>query len=327
MKRNLHAGKRQSGGFSLNVFTEDELYEIHLATLEVLQRTGIFVEDEVALEIFDGGGAEVDRKAKIVKIPPYIVEDAVRSAPSKLFLAGRDPKNDIVLESNRVHFTGFAVAVQLLDPYTGEIRKPTKADIAAAAIMEDYLSEVDVNQKAMDALDVPQEVLALHNAEALFPNTTKHCFIGAGNGKQQRKLIEMAAVIAGGEDKLRSRPLASFHTCPVSPLKLVRESCEVIMECARSGMVIDLLSMAMAGGSSPVHLAGTLVTHNAEVLSGIVLDQLTRKGAPVMYGSSTTAMDLRLATASVGSPECGMISAAVAQMAQYYQIPSWVAGG
>ena len=326
MKRNLHAGKRQSGGFSLNVFTDDELDEIHLATLEVLEKTGVFFEDVKALEILDGGGARVDRKTRIVKIPPHVVEDAVRSAPSKLFLAGRDPKNDIVLESNRVHFTGFAVAVQVLDPYTGKLRKPTKADIAAAAILEDYLSEVDVNQKAMDALDVPQEVLALHNAEALFPNTTKHCFIGAGNGKQQRKLIEMAGVIAGGEDKLRERPLASFHTCPVSPLKLVRESCEVIMECARSGMVIDLLSMAMAGGSSPVHLAGTLVTHNAEVLSGIVLNQLTAKGAPAIYGSSTTTFDLTYATAPVGAPELGMISAGVAALARYYLLPSYVAG-
>ena len=84
--------------------------------------------------------------------------------------------------------------------------------------------------------------------------------------------------------------------------------------------------MAMAGGSSPVTLAGTLVTHNAEVLAGITLAQLTERGAPVIYGSSTTAMDLRLARASVGSPECGMINAGVAQLARFYLLPSWVAG-
>ena len=84
--------------------------------------------------------------------------------------------------------------------------------------------------------------------------------------------------------------------------------------------------MAMAGGSSPVTLAGTLVTHNAEVLAGITLAQLTERGCPVMYGSSTTAMDLKLAAASVGSPEIAMISAAVAQMARRYLLPSFVAG-
>ena len=73
-------------------------------------------------------------------------------------------------------------------------------------------------------------------------------------------------------------------------------------------------------------LAGTMVTHNAEVLAGITLSQLTRKGAKVIYGSSTTAMDLRLAAASVGTPECALISAAVAQLARFYLLPSWVAG-
>ena len=88
----------------------------------------------------------------------------------------------------------------------------------------------------------------------------------------------------------------------------------------------NILSMAMAGASAPVTLAGTLVVHNAEVLAGIALAQLTRRGTPMFYGSSTTAMDLRLAAASVGSPECGVISAAVAVIAKQYRLPSYVAG-
>ena len=84
--------------------------------------------------------------------------------------------------------------------------------------------------------------------------------------------------------------------------------------------------MAMSGGSSPVTLDGTLVLHNAEVLAGITLSQLTERGAPVDYGTSTTAMDMKLAAASVGSPELALFSAAVAQMARRYLIPSFVAG-
>jgi trimethylamine--corrinoid protein Co-methyltransferase len=101
MKRNLHAGKRHSGGLSPNILTDDELDEIHLATLEILKKTGLFVEDEEALAIFDGGGAIVDAKRKIEKFLPYLVEDSIRSAPSKVVLAGRDLKHDIVIESNR----------------------------------------------------------------------------------------------------------------------------------------------------------------------------------------------------------------------------------
>ncbi len=98
------------------------------------------------------------------------------------------------------------------------------------------------------------------------------------------------------------------------------------MGAARHGIPNNVISMAMSGASSPVTLAGTLVTHNAEVLAGLTLAQLTERGAPTIYGSSTTAMDLRYAAASVGSPELAMISAGVAQLAQRYLLPSFVAG-
>ena len=327
MRRNLHAGKRQSGGLSLNIFTREELDEIHFATLEVLEHTGLLIDNDEALEIFHGAGARVDKQKRIVKMPPYLVEDAIRSAPSKLFLAGRSPENDFIMEGNRVGFTNFGEGVFIIDPYTGEHRETTKQDVADSAKICDYLSEIDVYERAVGASDVPMETVQLHNAEAWLPNTSKHGFMGPGNAYLMQKITQMAAAIAGGMDNLLERPIISFITCPVSPLKLVPETCEIIMEGARSGMAVNILSMAMAGGSSPVTLAGTLVDHNAEVLGGIVLSQLTSKGAKVIYGSSTTAMDLRLAAATVGSPECAVINAAVAQMSTYYLLPSWVAGG
>jgi trimethylamine--corrinoid protein Co-methyltransferase len=327
LKRNIYAGKSLSGGLGLKVFTDDELDDIHLATLEVLEKTGLLFDDDEALEVLHGGGAVIDKKNKIAKFPAYVVEDAIRSAPSKILLAGRNPKNDFVMESNRVGFTNFGEGVFIIDPYTGEHRETTKADVAASALIADYLSEIDVYERAVGASDVPMPSVQLHNAEAWLPNTSKHGFMGPGNGYLTKKIIEMAAAITGGKDKLIERPIISFITCPVSPLQLVKEACEIIMETARSGLSINVLSMAMAGGSSPVTLAGTLVDHNAEVLGGLILSQLTRKGTKFIYGSSTTAMDLRLASASVGSPECALINAAVAQMSTYYLLPSWVAGG
>ena len=327
MHRSLHAGRNRQTGLSLGMLSSDEVEDIHLATLEVLQKTGLFVEDAEAREVFAGGGARVDEHNKVVRIPPHVVEDAVRSAPSKVVLAGRKPDRDIVLESSRTAFTNFGEGILMVDPYTEEIRQPRKADLCAAGRLVDYLSDVDCMEKAMGSNDKPQEVAALHNAHAMLSNTTKHCFTGPHDGYGVRKIQEMAAIIAGGPDRLQERPLISFITCPVSPLKLVQDLCEIVMESARSGAVCNVLSMAMAGGSSPAHLAGTLVVHNAEVLAGITLSQLTRRGAPVIYGSSTTAMDLRFANAAVGTPECALISAAVARLARFYSLPSFVAGG
>ncbi len=326
MKRNLHAGRRRSGGLNLTVFTEDELQDIHLSTLEVLEQTGVFVEDDEALSLFATAGSHVDRETHIAHIPPFVVEDAIRSAPPVITLAGRTPERDFVLEANRVGFTNFGEGIQVIDPRDGELREPTKQDVASAARLIDALDEIDVLERPIGAHEVPQEVAPLHNAEAILANTTKHMFIGPISGLLLKKIVAMAAAVVGGADKLRDRPLVSFITCPVSPLKLVRDTCEIIMGSAREGMAVNVLSMAMAGGSSPVTLAGTLVTHNAEVLAGVTLAQLTERGSKVIYGSSTTAMDLRFAAASVGSPECAMINAGVAQLARFYLLPSWVAG-
>ena len=326
MRRNPRAGARRSGGFRLEVFTPDELQEIHLATLEVLSQTGVFVEDDEALAIFADGGATVDRERKVVRLAPHVVEDAVRSAPPKVVMCGRAPERDVVLEDGRVGFTNFGEGIQVVDPYTGELHESRKQDVADCTRIIDALPEIDVVERPLGAHDVPQDTAALHNAEAIFTNTTKHATIGPLSGFCARKMIDMAAAIVGGHDSLRQRPILSFLTCPVSPLKLVADCCRIIIEGARGGIPVNVLSMAMAGGSSPVNLAGTLVAHNAEVLAGITLAQLTVKGAPVIYGSSTTAMDLRFASASVGSPECGMIGAGVACLARFYLLPSWVAG-
>jgi trimethylamine--corrinoid protein Co-methyltransferase len=326
VKRNLFAGRPRSGGLSVNVFTESELEEIHFASLEVLERAGVFVEDDEALDIFSDGGCPVNRDTHMVCIPPHVAEDAIRSAPSRYVLYGRDPKNDFVMEPGRVAFTNFSEGIRVIDVETGEYRDSTKKDVADIARLNDYLSEMDTHEIAVGAKDVPPETAAVHNTEVQLLNTTKPIGVGPLSGVEAKAIFQMAAEVVGGEDELRRRPILYSGVCPVSPLKLPRDATEVIIESSRWWIPDNILSMAMAGGSSPVTLAGTLVTHNAEVLAGITLAQLTERGCPVMYGSSTTAMDLKLAAASVGSPEIAMISAAVAQMARRYLLPSFVAG-
>lgn len=327
LRSEVQAGVSKFEGFGLNIFSDNELYDIHSGTLEVLEKTGIKVESKEALEIFAAGGASVNFETRVVKIPPHIVEDAIRSAPNTILLAGRNPKHDIILGGKRVHFINFGEGVSIIDPYTKEYRKTTKQDVANISRFCDAMSEMDAVLRPVAPQDVPAVAAVVHNAEVIFNNTSKHVFIGTEGGKNFKKVLKMAAAIVGGEEKLRERPIFSCNVCPTSPLQLVGHCTEVIIEGARAGIAVNVLSMAMAGATSPITLAGSLVTHNAEVLSGIVLSQLTRKGAPVIYGSSTTIMDLRFATAPVGSPELGMINAGVAKLAQFYLLPSWVAGG
>jgi trimethylamine--corrinoid protein Co-methyltransferase len=140
----FHTGKDRNHGLGLKSFTDDQLYDIHMATLEVLEKTGLFIETDEALDLFDGFGAQVDRGKKIVRIPSYLVDDAIRSAPSKILLAGRDPDHDKWLEAGRVYFTNFSEGIEVVDPYTGDRRVPVKADLADAAKLVDYLEDIDV---------------------------------------------------------------------------------------------------------------------------------------------------------------------------------------
>jgi len=296
----------------LEVLSAGDLDAIHAETLQVLEETGVFVEDDEALDIFADGGASIDRETGMVRIPGEVVEAAIAGCPQD--------------DDGPVRFCNFDEGVMYVDPRSGERRDPTKADAGDAARLVDALRNIDSYGAAVRPTDVPAATAAVHGCEAALLNTSKGVGAEATSGWEVRVCAELGACIAGSLDALRDDAVVGFGTCPVSPLQLPRDAIEVIVECARLGLSDTILSMAMAGASAPVTLAGALVAHNAEVLSGITLAQLTERGAPVVYGSSTTAMDLRYAAASVGSPEMALIGAAAAQIARRYKLPSCIAG-
>lgn len=319
------AGSQTSGGISLNMFTQDEMDSIHRASIEVLEQTGVLIGSEEARKMLVEAGAK-EAENEIIHFPQWMIEEALMYAPETITLAGRNQERDIVLDSSRVIFTNFGEAVYLVDPDTGEVRNTTKQDVANLTRVVDALDVIPVCERMAGAQDYPEAVAEIHNYEALLLNTDKHVFTGGGNGKLTQYMIDMAKA-AVGEENFNNRCPVTFNTCPISPLKLTTDVCEVIMTASINNAAVNVLSMGMAGGSTPVHLAGALVVHNCEALAGLVLAQKTRKGTKFIYGSSSTAMDLRYGAAVVGTPELALLNAAVATMARYYKLPSWAAGG
>ncbi|MCF8069216.1 MAG: trimethylamine methyltransferase family protein [Desulfobacterales bacterium] len=321
----MKAGFEELKGFGLNVFTEEELDTIHYATLQVMSNTGIQVESDDAVEILEAGGCRVEqgKKYKIVKMPPHVVEDAIRSAPSTLVYYGRDPKNDYVGQPGNIGFTFFGENTHLIDLETRKHRGCVKEDLATATRMGDALDELVVIEKCMGAQDTPAESQAMHNYEAMVSNTGKHCFLGFYTKGNAQKIVEMAAVCSGGMENFKKRPIVTGVVCPTSPLMLVRMACDVIVECAKMNVGIMAITMPLSGVTAPTTLAGTLVIQNCEILSALVLSQLTARGSRFTYGSCATIMDMKTAGASTGSPEYGMLSAAATKMAQYYKLPNW----
>lgn len=313
--------------WGLKSISREALDKVHSATLDVLKSTGIRVDSNEALGILEKGGCQVNKKTAVVKFPKDLVMQALSYCPSQLLLAGRNKANDFTMGGTKVGFTTFGTGVQTVDLESGKIRDSTKKDVARIARLTDVLQHMDVLSSPVAARDKPDSSYDLHMFEAALRNCTKHYDCDAEDGDRARKMIEMAAVVAGGMEELKQRPLLSLCACPTSPLQLIETCADVILEAAKHRVPINVLSMVMAGATSPISLSGALVTHNAEVLSGIVLAQITNPGTPVIYGSSSTTFDMRHGTAVVGVPEMAMISAAAAELANFYGLPSYVAGG
>lgn len=325
--RGLHAGSTRMEGIGLNMFTADELYDVHLATLDVLWNIGVKVESEEAREIFYSHGCTLHRDTNIVKIPSYLVEDALRSIPKTFRACGRNPENDWLNEGNRTGFVNFGEAVTMIDPYSRELRKPFKKDVDNVTRFCEAMDQIVVFERALGPSEVDPDVSQVHIAESFYNYSTKHAYIGMNRPENMRAVAKMGYVVSGGEDKFRERPLFSQSTDPVSPLVHSKGATDTLIEAIRLGVPAKINSMGLAGGTTCVNLSSTLVTHNAEILSMFVLSQLVKKGHPMVYGTSTTMMDLRTTVASVGTPELALFSSAVAKLAQFYNVPSWVAGG
>jgi trimethylamine--corrinoid protein Co-methyltransferase len=284
---------------------------------------------EKACEIYHGGGATIERQAGfgIVKIPSFLVEECALRAPHTFVYNARNPDDDFMVEPNRVGFTTFGGCINVIDPYTRKVRRATKKDCGDLVRVGDFLNEISVAERMVNSTDVTGAAQSLHNLEAMLSNTGKHIFLGADSVGSLRAMVELASASVGDRELFNKKPIFSVIVCPISPLTLAENTSEIIMESARLGLGILVLPMALSGGTSSVSLAGTLVTHNAEVLGSIVLAQLIKKGLPCTYGSTSTILDLRFGTSAIGSPEYGMINASLAKMAQYYRLPCWVGGG
>jgi len=311
---------------SYQLFDETELEAIHEASLSLMSDYGVRVFGKEAIEIYQKAGCAADHTTGLIRFPKELVNNAISKAPAHYTMCGRTPEYDFEFGSDEVFFTNFGTGIEVVDLETGERKPSDSEDLGNVARFVDAIPEINAFTTAVAAQDAPAHGKDLHEARAVFCNTSKHAILDAENGKNANFVIDMAAAIAGGREKLRERPFLTLCMCPNSPLEIHEGASEVIIEAAKAGLPVSILSMGLAGGTTPATLAGTLVVTNAEILAGIVLAQLVNPGNPVMYGSSTTIMDMRYASSPVGAPEHGLFGAAVAQLGKFYKIPTKVGG-
>ena len=315
-------------GGQLTILTNKELNDIYLAILDVLEHHGVKFEDEGALKLLDGIGAKVDFKTQTARLPEYVVAESLKKAPKVVRLCGRDPDQDFVIEGKKVYFGSVGGATVLADKHTAERRPSRTEDMAETAKVCDALENIDYAMGLFTPLDAPREVQGLYEQDAVMSNTVKHSIIFAYHGREiTRKQIEVAKLIAGGEDELRKRPIVSMYDEPSSPLIVGKEYVEALLEWAKEGLPIVYAPCPMGGATAPITLAGEVVSGMAESIAGNVLAQFTRPGTPFIFGFVPLVMDMRTTLCSYGSPEDILLGIAEAQLAHYLEIPLWGTGG
>ena len=305
-----------------------DIRKITDAAFEVLAKSGMWVCSRTAFEAFKSAGAQAEPETQIVKLPKSLVEDAIASNPSSVTLYSRDGESDTVLEKNRVHYSTGGTAIYVIDPDTGQRRPSTTADVILNARMVDVLENIH----AFTINVFPNEIGNRDHIDTnrffhALDNTTKHVMGGVYSLSGCRKVVQMAEIIAGGGKALRKKPFVSFITLIISPFKIDKDYGEMTCYLAQQGLPIVVPTEPICGTTSPVTLAGNVLTHVAETLGGITLVQCVNKGAPGICGSVGSISNLRTMGHLGGPIERAMINAAVSQIAQYFEIPLYSTAG
>ena len=307
---------------SVNVLTQEEIEQIHEATLHVIEDVGVSFPSKEALDILEAHGAQVDRESMIAKIKGDIVMEYLAKAPPTYTLAARDPELDLPLDGEHSYLGTDGCGVEVLDAFTGERRRSSKADLMDAARVADYLEAISFHWVPISAQDTPPESRSLHELEAVWKVSKKHVQTESiVNKREMKAAIEMAAVLAGGKDALRERPILSIMQCTFSPLGHDGGSLEAGLEAARAGLPIGYMTMASAGANAPITLAGDLVVGNAEVIAALALMQMEAPGCPVYYAAAQTSTDMRTGAYTGGGPEDFLFGAATNLLADFYKVP------
>ena len=309
------------------VLSEKQIETIHRATLDVLERTGVRIEEPQSLELLHGAGADISDRG-LVRIPADVVEKAIEQAPSEVVLYNRKGSPALRLGGTRVHFGAHGDCPEILDPATAERRRFLARDGGDIARVCDALPNIEfisLNGFADDAADA-RSAVPLIFAE-MVANTVKPLGFSCADEAVYDQVLEIAALVVGSEERVRARPFFYHYSEPTSPLVHSTPSLRRLIKSVESGIPVVYTPMPMAGATAPCSLAGTLMVGSAESLTGLVIAQLLSPGAPYIYGGIPGILDMRTTVCSYGAPEMLLMAMAMTDMAHHYGLPMFGTAG
>jgi len=304
----------------ISFLSRNDIEAIHAASLEVLEGTGVLVKNCDAVELLEGAGCRVE--AQVVHIPPSLVEECLKKAPSSIGLHMRDGDGNLEVGGDNVIYNPGSAVIYFIDRDTGEMRRALTRDLVQLVRLVDALEYVHAQSTAIVPADVPDAISDLYRLYIILKNSPKPVVTGAFTKEGLMDMKRMLEAVVGGPEELAHAPRAVFDVCPSSPLMWSDVTCQNLIDCAEHGIPAEIISAPQMGATSPVTLAGTLVQSNAEFLSGFVISQTVAPGAPVVYGGSPVAFDMRHLTAPDGAVESMIATCAAAEIGKHYGLPT-----
>ena len=318
-----------SGGI-YRPLSADGVAAIHDASLRILEKTGMTYESglEETVDMLAAAGAQVDRDTKRIRFARGLVVEQAAKAPSRVVLYARDGKNDLDLTGEKVHLGTGCAAVKILYLETGRSRASTLRDLYELGRLVDRLDNIHFFLRPCIPTDIPEAEYDVNMFYACLKATGKHVMSGVNDEAGLNRVIDLAAMLAGGREQLQARPFISIITSfAISPLKLCTQSTRIMQACNRQRIPVALSAAPMSGSTSPMTMAGTLAQLHAEQLAGIAICQLTQPGAPLLYGGIPGMANMATMGYLGGGVECGMMNAAIHQLAAHIQVPNYNSAG
>ena len=309
------------------VLSKEEIERIHAASMEVLASIGIKVDYAYARELFRKAGAQVDEETQAVRIPETVVRQAISTAPRQFKLYGSDGKLEMDIGGDAVQFAALGTPTAVRDLESGVHRPSTMDDLLNHIKLIDGCEHIHCSQMDVWPNDLPMTSIHSEAISAWAHNSRKSFGLGCYGFMPTLDMMRMMAIAVGGKQELRQRPRFFGICSTVSPLQMTQIQVEGMLICADYGQPVTLAPEGIAGTTAPVTLAGLLIQENANILAHITLAQIFRPGAPVLYGTVSTIANMRNGTVALGGVETGLITAASAQLAQYYGLPIRSVGG
>ena len=306
---------------TFKLLSDADLLRIDQASRALLWEVGVEVHDERAMDYYEGAGAHVDREKCMVRVPDYVITDTLKKCSSSVRLYNRKDPEPLVIGGDDVYFGTVGIATNVLDINTDQYRSVLTQDLVDIIQLSDVLERPHYILVPATPTDVPSAVVDLVETKALLMNTSKHFITEAQNAENCRRAIEMAALVAGGLDKLAVKPFMTMLVTLTSPLHFRQDVADLIIETAKVGLPLFIESGPMAGGTGPATMAGNLICANAEILNAFVLAKAVNPEVPLVYASWARLLDMRAATCSHGGPEFAMLRVGTSQLAKYYGLP------